>query len=492
MYVTRCVLMVGLILSAPGCDEEAITAAITGRSFEPPKNEWFILLPRSMPIAASESVVGQLETTLTALPAETWVTILLGDNHEILASFRVPDGVAEMRLDELRTELAAVYERLDPENVGGSQQIDLIGLPASIRSLRKSDQAPRVVVCGSPMVQDPEGNLHIGTEMMPCHGVLLDPTTSWGKMVAFPEGTTATWFLPRADYGNGPNFRGSVEHFLALTFSTKGADLLRVTSDASVAFNATTSQWDSTPTPQDTCNGLKKAPIDEEPEVYDENGDRVVRLGQIEIVEEDPTPNALAGDKKSTVFLIDKSGSVWEDLDGNDVSHRFKGIAGDVSEKLATMPMERFAIIDFGGDSKHRPRIGRYPTTLFGGVKWAEATPANREAAINHVREIRCGGGTPTLAAIEEVLKLGPNVTVILYTDGVPTLGDGGQDAVLGLTELLVATGVTINTVGVGPLSTRDESFDYSGGEFLGRIAHATGGKYFPLDTNKDTSIATK
>ena len=43
---------------------------------------------------------------------------------------------------------------------------------------------------------------------------------------------------------------------------------------------------------------------------------------------------------------------------------------------------------------------------------------------------------------------------------------------------------ITVNTVGVGSLSAQNENFDWSGGEFLARLAKLTSGEYFALESD--------
>jgi hypothetical protein len=308
-------------------------------------------------------------------------------------------------------------------------------------------------------------------------------------MATFPEGTTVSWLTPRADYGNGPNHRGQVEHFLRYLLQEKRGPMSRLSSDAEVVFGSRESQWDADVTPRDTCKGAKQVQEDaQSAALYDPQGDSkvVVFSPNLSVKVQPPSEDSLGGDQRRVLFIIDISGSVVQDLDGADQSHIFKAIVADVCEKIETMGFERFAVCGFGGWADASPRLPRHPQSVFSGFCWAEATPESRERGIAFVRQLEPGGGTPTQAAIEQALQLEGPLTCLLYTDGVPTIGEGGQATALETAKALGKAGVTINSVGVGALSAENEEFDWSGGEFLAELAQHTGGKYFVLESSPE------
>jgi len=450
-----------------------------------PTEELFVVFPRGLPIECGDAVRKALESYIELAPVDTPIICFLAGNQELLGSMIIPEGSNAYRRKVAKKKLSKVFERLDPEMSGGSQAIDLISIPASIRKYRKSQLNPRVILIGSPLIVDREQGNSISCERIPCDGCVTDSKSSYGKMETFPKGTTVSGLHPRADYGNGPNHRAQVEHFLRYLLQEKNGPLIRLSSDAEVVFNTTKSQWDDTVGPEDECTGSKAVVDDEAKKIlYDVDGKtKIVEIApDLSIKIRKPEEGLLKGVKSRVLFLPDISGSVAWDPDGNDRSEVFNAIKTDLCEKLHTMRFTHFAICGFGGRKDLSPRLSKYPNSMFSGLYWAEATRENRDEAIKFVRELKAEGGTPTLAALEEASKLEGPLTCILYSDGVPTLGDGGQVAVLALAKMLAQKRVTVNTVGVGTLSAQNEDFDWSGGEFLARLAKVTFGEYFVLE----------
>jgi len=470
-------LFVAVVL--PGClfSSEAPTPQ--------PNEELFVALPRGLPIDGGYAVRKYLLKYIESATVGTPMTFFLADNQELLGTITIPAGSKAYRRQFAKKQLTKAFERLDPEMSGGSQTIDLIAIPASIRKYRKSDLTPRVLLIGSPLIEDREQGMSITGERLPCDGCVTDNSSSYGKMETFPQGTTVSWLHPQADYGNGPNHRAQIEHFLRYLLQEKNGPLIRLSSDADVVFNATKSQWDDTVGPEDECTGSKAVANDEAKQVlYDADGKtKIMAISpDLSIKVRKPEEDLLKGVKTRVLFLPDISGSVAWDADGNERTEVFNAIKSDLCEKLHAMQFTHFAICGFGGEENLNPRLSKYPASMFSGLYWAEASRENRDKAIQFVRELKAGGGTPTLAALEEASKLEGPLMCILYSDGVPTLGDGGQVAVLAFAKALVQQGVTVNTVGVGALSAQNEDFDWSGGEFLARLAKATFGEYFALE----------
>ena len=454
-----------------------------------PKEELFVAIPKGLPTGCGPAIHHEVNRYIESSPAGTTLTFFLADDQELLSTVTIPEGSKAYRGKIVKSGLAKVFDRLDPEKTGGSQSVDLLAIPSTIRKYRKrSDLKPRVILVGSPLIEDREQGNSIGKETIPCDGCVTDESTSYGKMASFPQGTTVSWLTPRADYGNGPNHREQVEHFLRYLLYKKGGPLVRLSSEAHVVFHGKESQWDAEVSPLDNCNGAKKVAEDKPKSIlYAPDGTTKViefKPGLVAKVQH-PKEDLLAGNKQSILFLIDVSGSVMEDHEGNDQSHLFRSIIDDVVRKLETMNCKQFAICGFGGWKDFKPRLPRYPNSVFSGFKWVEATPANRKKAIQFVNNLKAGGATPTGAAIEQALKLDGPMTCLLYSDGVPTIGKGGQKAVLELSEKLKKHKAVINTIGVGTLSAENEDFDWTGGQFLAEIARITGGEYFVIEQEK-------
>ena len=471
-------LLVCFAAASLGCMEKPVSQAT---------EELFVPLPAGLPPTCCNAVREALEDYIEAAPIGTSMTFFMADNQGLTGSMTIPAGSPAYRRKIAKQRLAAVFDRLDPEKSNGSQAVDLISLSSSVRKYRKSDLKPRVVVIGSPMVVDREQGADITGERIPCDGCVTDSKSSYGRMANFPNGTTVSWLLPRQDYGNGPNHRGQVEHFLRYLLKVKGGPLVCMSSDAQVVFNATECQWDEEVTPLDNCTGLKAVADDEaKPTLYDADGKTAVLklTPTLAIKVRPPDEKVLKGDRTRVLFLPDISGSVAWDANGNPRTEVFEAIKSDLCEKLDKMQFTQFAICGFGGGKNLKPRLSKYPNSVFTGLYWADATRENRDQAIEFVRQLQAGGGTPTRTALQEAVNLEGTTMVILYSDGIPTLGDGGQEAVLTFAKELAEKHITVNTVGVGSLSAQNENFDWSGGEFLARLAKLTSGEYFALESD--------
>ncbi len=485
---TRFGLMTVVTLLMCGCLKTAQETAVPVQ----PVEELFIAVPIGLPTDCGSAVRDAIGRYLETAPVETPINVFLADNQELLGSTTIPEGSKAYRRKQVRQDLAKFFERLDPEKTGGSQAVDLLSIPASVRKYRKrGDLNPRVVIIGSPLIEDREQGNSITKDTLPCDGCVTAPGSSYAKMATFPAGTTVTWLTARADYGNGPNHRGQIEHFLRYLLQHKQGPLLRLSSDAKIIFSDGTSQWDAEATPEDDCEGMKKVEEDAPKALlYDQDG-------KTQIIAFTPTLKArilppeeklLQGNTERVLFVIDISGSVILDVEGNDQSHIFKAMVDDACKKIESMGFQKFAVCGFGAWADLRPRLPQYPESVFSGIYWADSTPENRQRGIEFVRNLQAGGGTPTQAALETALELEGHLTCLLYTDGVPTIGEGGQTAVLETAKKLADAKVTVNTIGVGALSAKNEEFDWTGGEFLAELAQLTGGDYFVLDSQPATN----
>ena len=487
-------LVAAVLVTAAGCGDESaqlgtsLTTALTSLTSDgpAPTEQLFVPVPRGMSPSSSADFLAAFTEHTATLPTGTRVTVFLGDSGELVTAFDVPKGGTQLRMQRLHRCLAPVRERLDPENATASQKIDLIAMPQTVRGYSNGLPA-RIVAAGSVLFEDAERGCSMTLEELPCDGVATAPETSWGGMASFPVGTRLSFFVGRADWGAGPSYRSEASYFIRYLSAVKGATVERITTDAELAFSREPGQWEVEATePRDNCTGSRRIFGDDPPvEVFDRTGKhRITQVGTETIIERGPDVDALQGELESLVLLIDVSASVFVDSDGNDLSHIFNTIIEDACEKLETMPLRRFAIVGFGGAKDNEPRVVVHPRDFWGELTWCEATPEARSVAVQWVRGLEAGGGTPTYAALSAAAELPGPVSVICYTDGIPSLGPD-QSGVLTFAEELAERGVVVNTVGVGPLSARSEAFDWTGAEFLAKVSHTTGGVYTCLDTDQ-------
>lgn len=482
-------LLVPLGCSLPEIDEDTLDELITGREKRDVACEYFVGLPEGTNTSAGPALREQLVNKLAACPAGTWWTFFDSNTHELIASYQTPDGSPAMREDQAEKQLKAVWSRLDPEMAGGTQDVDLIATPATVRKFRKSETPPRVIIVGSPMVIDREGSGAITESELPCDGTIVADDGCYTRMIDFPAESKLNFFTPIGSYGPGPNFRDQVENHLRLLTNAKKAELVRVSSDAKLLFDFDRSQWDSPAAPRDECNGRKQPlPDEEERKVFNSKGQEIVQLGEdVEVVNQTPEVEWLKGPLSPVLFSIDTSGSVGFDGQGNPRPGPINAIKQDVIEKLKTMRFERFAIQTFGGDNHYRPVYQRFPRRLLGGSYWIEATPQNRKRAIAFVEGLKVGGGTPTAGSLVEAMRLEGPFSCVMYSDGIPTLGEGGMEGCLDLVDRLKEHGVVINAIGVGSLSVTSKVYDATGARFMAEIGVRTGGDYFALPVDAQT-----
>lgn len=473
-----------MVIFVMGCSAiHRMDRAITDS--ELPTEELLVAIPQSLPIAAGPALAEALIEYGIAAQAGTPMTVFMADSQELLGAIEIPAGSENYRRVQLEERLQKVLERLNPEYAGGPQTVDLPSLPNSVRKYRKrNDLPPVLVIAGSPILTDREGNLSMNEEHRPCDGCVTQAGNTYGDMALFPEGTTVKWLLPRADYGNGPNHREDTEHFLRYVIQVKKGSLVRITPEASLAFQSQESQWDDQVTPRDDCQGLRKLVGDEiSPTLHTRRGKEIKTLpsGQ-KVIHQQPEVSVLKGAKSRLLILPDTSGSMVGTAAGISHPEVFAAMKKDICQQLEDSTCEEFAVCGFGGWVAPKARLSKHPSSVMKGIYWAKNTPENCQRAIAFVKQLKAGGGTPTLAALKQAGNLEGPMTVLMYSDGIPTLGKGGQQAVIDLAKQLRKVGVTISTVGVGTLSISSKDFDWSGADFLGRLATVGGGDYYALD----------
>lgn len=466
-------LLVAFMAVAPGCVRLSEVLPPEPKATE----ELFIAIRKGPPVEFGMGLLDAFNNYASVAPEGTPITFFDGENQALLATMVVPKGSAAYRRKKIEQSLDKVLKYLDPEATGGPQEVDLLSIPATVRKYRKrSDLVPRVIVVGSPLVEDKEQGLSFSKEHVPCCGCVDDPNTTWGAMESFPRGTTTQWCTPRADFGNGPNHRSQVTEVLRYTLAKKSGPLHRMSSDPEVVFSGGECQWDEEAQASDNCNGLKKVLKDEAaPAVFDKEGNaQVISLrGERKVQARAPGPQDPESRSPRTLFLVDSSGSM--------AGGPLKSAQENVRLMIEQGNFSELAVCGFGGNATHDPVLSKFPRSLVSGLYWLEATPENRALGAGFVQHLQASGGTPTLAALTEAESLEGPMCVYLYSDGIPTLGTGGQQAVVKLAREMGKKGIVIHTVGVGALSVQNENFDFSGADFLAEVAAASGGKCYSL-----------
>ncbi|GAA4420842.1 hypothetical protein [Bremerella cremea] len=152
----------------------------------------------------------------------------------------------------------------------------------------------------------------------------------------------------------------------------------------------------------------------------------------------------MKGKLKNIVVLLDLSGSMTMS-EGADA--RFERVKEEISGLIEHLEPETFNVIGFGGQgtSGGDPRFEKVSSGL---VRW---TPNACSEAQARISAWEVGGGTPTLRALGGAFDCSGVDTILLYTDGSPTIPNCSQQAVLDYVATRNRSGdVVINCVGIG------------------------------------------
>lgn len=196
----------------------------------------------------------------------------------------------------------------------------------------------------------------------------------------------------------------------------------------------------------------------------------------------------IKGELKNVVFVLDLSGSMTGSLNSKNelverpqLVKRFKEVKAKIAQLVERLDFEQFAIVGFGGTSDAQPRI------VFLDQAWVRGTPENRANAQVTIERWEAAGGTPTLAALQRAFQFKDVDTVILYSDGEPTIPIANGNFTKEQTEKLKAevlawlkkenskSKVAVNTVPIG--SYNSDTLE----RFMRRIADENGGICAPF-----------
>lgn len=490
----RWTILLLLALTPPGCRAEASA----------PKQEHFIFLARGMSAETRRTVAGEIYALVGrhSFPGES-IHFLAAPDDRVIASLTTPSGAPNRRLRhrEVQPALRALAKYFgqsspDPDDEL-ALQLQLPEAPARVSRLRRTQLTPHVVLCGSPLYHDPR---RLNWTMSRGHAPLDDSMTSlnspWSEgMERFPEGTQLAVYTP-AEFGQDAIHRSEIVRWVRYAYGQRGAAVLAVTPDAATAFSADKVLFPHPVTPRNNGAGMRLVvvtsavlPTDMAPSTVGPVGPApvppLVFLPDEPVIAEPPVLERLKGKLKNVALLRDLSQSMLQDSNSLPSPVANAAVIADMQAKARTLPCEQFAVIGFGGQGStgSQSRVVYHPWRLWGSG-WSKATADSREQACETIAEWRVAGGTPTYDALLAARRLEGVDTVILWTDGLPSIpeDDDAQGRVLRLAEEMASEGITINCIGVGNLSGRGGGeLDLEGAEFLRRLAHTTGGEYFAL-----------
>ncbi|TWU00485.1 hypothetical protein Pla108_14360 [Botrimarina colliarenosi] len=504
--LTRRLFWATLVAALSGCCAPALAA---------PTVERFYFIADELdpaPRQAAYRAVTRLLTE-TAVPGE-YVTIVATPAHTPIATLAVPAGSKTVRLRKpaIRPQVRALAAFFEKKGAGGSTQAEPQKIATTVRSLRRTELPLKIVVVADPVYRNddyPTWSMTGGK--VPCDGSVFVDYSPWRVTQKLPKNTSVAWMTPTAGFGDDLFHQEAITRWHRRYLLALGGSLDCVTPNADLAFNYAGSQFGEPLGKLEDAAGMRSvvsvaetvepvvipapaiqppvtAPVIEEPSIDVQVPAAPAPATALPIDWCDTPPSALdalRGDLRHVVFLRDLSRSMIESIDGEDCSDVNAAVLRDMNEKLSGIACERFAVIGFGGEGTVGSvvRLCRHPS-LFWRPVWATATPQSRQAASRAVARWEVRGGTSTLAALQEVRRLDGVTSVILWSDGLPSIGTGAdtQREVLDLVRELGAEGIVINTIGAGNLSGRGGgTLDLEGCQFLKEIADLTGGAYLAL-----------
>jgi hypothetical protein len=487
------------VLSPPGCRAGATQ----------PMGEHFVFLASGMTAESRRTAAGAIYALVGkhALPGEN-IHLLAAPDDRVIGSLTTPSGSPNRRLRHHDVQpalrgLARYFGEATTASVshsGEGLQLQLPEIPARVSRLRRTHLAPHVILCGSPLYHDPRRlNWSMSLGHVPLYGSLNATGSPWNEgMERFPEGTSVAFYTPDV-FGLDGDHRSEIVRWVRYAYGERGAQVLAVTPDATTAFTADRVLFPQPVTPRKEGSGMRlvvdtsntpptdatvppmapsvPAPLDVKTPTATAPIDHILAAP--------PVLESLKGKLQNVVFLRDLSLSMLEDSEHVPTPEINAAVIADVQDKLLGLPLQRFALVGFGGklDKGDEARLVYYPSR-FWTKGWSDFFPAVRQNACRAMAKWQVAGGTPTYDALVAARQLEGVDTILLWTDGLPGIPVDGdaQGRILRLAEEMAAEGITINCIGVGNLSGRGGGvLDLEGAEFLRRLARTTRGEYFAL-----------
>jgi predicted nuclease with TOPRIM domain len=175
----------------------------------------------------------------------------------------------------------------------------------------------------------------------------------------------------------------------------------------------------------------------------------------------------LKGPMKRVAILFDASGSMLRA--GTNGSHRWADAQDIAATWLRHLNVEECVLIVFASD------VRTFPTDGTVAKVHGKEGAATREMLLSQLKSVAPAGQTNTLAALQKAYEYNVD-TILLLSDGAPTLADNGMFEPRFAQQIyeLVGkhAGVPINTIGLGNYFDKDMS------TFLMTLARITGGAF--------------
>jgi hypothetical protein len=453
--------------------------------------EWYLFIAESNPKSVLDRVGQELQGLIgTAVPG-TIIHVVSTPTHTPVATLEVPTGSPNSRLRHrsLRSGWSAL--RMVFQGTGGSNQIQLARLSATIGSLRATDWPVRVVLVGSLVYEDPR---ELGWAMTggrvptdQSQELALSPFSQ----TELPRATEVSWISPTAQWGTDPQHEREVTRFYRLYFQQGGAQPVRVGAEPKAGFRFEPAQWSQPVIARQDGLGVRQVSTKSMPaeaaqrqivQVPTSIGEPVENAPaqSLEVIaDEDPSSDSgatmietgsptlwsIKGQCQHVVFIRDLSGSMEMEAGGIPAPWKNEAVLKDLCEKLQLMPFRRFAVVGFYSDDEDVAQL-KFFRSWFGSPWWVRATKSNRQRAAEVMAEWKCDGGTPALEAFQAVERLEGVDTVLWYSDGRPP--ESTKFELLALVRRMAREGVVVNPIGIGSVSGKDvASYDEGGAQFM-------------------------
>lgn len=192
--------------------------------------------------ADRERTRGPFESlVLSGLPAESLVHLVAGDMHLAVASVNVPFGTPKTRIKN--QTFCRQYDPVQkffeqPVEAKAASQLSLPSVSETVCNLRRTNLECRVLLCGTPIFDDPiESTFSMAKGLVPSDALIDHPHSPWTIEPKLPANTRISWLVPNSRWGANAKQRKELTRFHRLYVEELGGHLIRITPDPNLAFS---------------------------------------------------------------------------------------------------------------------------------------------------------------------------------------------------------------------------------------------------------------
>lgn len=176
------------------------------------------------------------------------VNIIAAPTHETIASVVVPAGSTKTRFRNpaVRRFGAKLKQLFMPESVNANvpARLRFPDLVNAVSAGRRTQFPSRVVVIGSALFLEPRyPTWHMKDGKFPSDGAIVAEYSPFNVDGQYPEGTKISWLVPKAQWGLHSQYEDAVTRVNRLIAQRQGGVIVRLTTDAQMAFVFDNSQF---------------------------------------------------------------------------------------------------------------------------------------------------------------------------------------------------------------------------------------------------------